>query len=477
VSRRAFFGWAGAAAAAVAAGCSSSSSTVASTAATTATTISTTAPPASSSPSLVAHKYATTVATSGRYIKDQYGNPWMAVGNSPQFGIMNWDLASWDTFIADQTPRGFNASQIHAVLQNAADAETSTAPFGNVNNLGPLNASYWTTVRNVVRKCAAAGITVFLTLIEDYSMGSYVQAASDANCYAFGEALADYIAAEPNVVLVIGNDYAPNATRDGKYAQILAGLTDKGDTHLLTMWLNGHDSNSDTYWDTLPVSGRSLDAGYGTRTTPPYTHSDKAWTLSRTGFPKPHMWFEGWYAAEGSPPPTAKQIRLQYWWEVTWGGLGGAFFGTHATWGSSIADWQTERDADSGLIDGMYDQIGGALAFFGGLTDWQLLQPDRSHAFQTGGRGTYGSDLDSDYATASYVPSGNLAVVYFPTSRGSITFDLTQMEAGTKTAYWVDPVSFAHTAEATPAAPTHPGNNSGGDTDWLLVITNLAAQT
>ena len=81
---------------------------------------------------------------------------------------------------------------------------------------------------------------------------------------------------------------------------------------------------------------------------------------------------------------------------------------------------------------------------------------------------TFRDVLDSDYVTASSTPDGTTALVYVPTSR-EITVDTSRFARQAK-ASWIDPT----TGDRLPARlATHmntPERNSGGDTDWLLLV-------
>lgn len=423
----------------------------------------------------ITNRFVATASTNGHYLKDQLGSAILVCGNSPQNGVVNWTLANWDTFFADQQTRGFNASQIHAVYNFQADAQTSTSPFGNNSTLGSPGANYWATVDSVISKAATYGVTVFLTLIDNITCGASVASTTDANCYSYGTFLGNRYKTASNIVWVVGNDFDSSqyTARNPKYGQMVQGIRDAGDTHLLTVWNNTVAGNDNTYWDSI----QSIDNGYA-YDEPPYPQADTSYALTRTGFPKPFLWFEGTYYGElnalpGPPNATNLELRKLAWWTVTWGGVG-HFFGTNKTWQGTMSQWQTETSGATAI----YSQLARIPALFATLTAWETMVPDRSHVFQTGGRGTFnGGSLDTDtFAAVAYIPSGKVAIGYFPSSRSGITFDTTKL-SGTVTAYWLDPTNGSTSTISNPAAPTYPGNNAAGDPDWVIVFAGTTVVT
>lgn len=425
--------------------------------------------------------FVDTASADGHLLLDQNGDPLLVCGNSPQNWVPNMLLSDFEDFFSDQETRGFNSCQMHLVYNFEADAESGVTPFqtNSTLNVG-THTAYWDTIDAILGLAERYGFTVWGTVLDDITCGSTVASVSDANCFAFGQFLGARYKDTPNIVWVVGNDYSSGDWgRDSKYENIIDGIRDQGDTHLMTLWLDIESSDNNTNWD----SRNDIVLCYR-YDWPPYYQTGDVYQLTRTGFPKPVFWGEGTYYGEKNatttpPLSTDLELRKLAWWGITWGGLGGHFFGTHEVW--SAGDWQSELTAN------IYDQLALIPPLWAGMRDRATLAPDISHAFQTGGRGTFegGSapELDSDnYATATYANGGHAAIVYFPTSRGSITFDTTKL-SGTVTAYWFDPTSGDTTVESTPAAPTHPGTNDAGDADWVLVfessdnLTGTVAQT
>jgi hypothetical protein len=162
-----------------------------------------------------------------------------------------------------------------------------------------------------------------------------------------------------------------------------------------------------------------------------------------------------------------QENRRAGWWAVLSGALGVVYGGPeHASWnigdGGTI-DWSgTEREPPrhTAHIREVLEDL-----------PWHLLATDWDDRVVTAGRGSYG---DADYAIASRATDGSLVAVYMPTAR-TVTVDLGQLR-DTVTARWVDPTTGQ---DAGPAAThpnsgardfTPPGDNSSGDSDWVLLL-------
>ncbi len=124
-----------------------------------------------------------------------------------------------------------------------------------------------------------------------------------------------------------------------------------------------------------------------------------------------------------------------------------------------------------------------------GSRAWYNLVPDQTHAFVTGGYGSFMNGVSgngsgtgnnflftgNNYVTAALTPDGSLGMAYLPQG-GTITVAMTKFQ-NTITARWFDP--SANTFTAIAGSPfsntgtqnfTPPGNNSAGNPDWVLVL-------
>jgi hypothetical protein len=106
------------------------------------------------------------------------------------------------------------------------------------------------------------------------------------------------------------------------------------------------------------------------------------------------------------------------------------------------------------------------------------LVPDQSHSVVTSGYGTFngqlGSFIANDYVTAARTGDGSLVIAYLPKVR-AVAVDMSKL-SGPVTARWYDPSNGNMVAIGVSLANsgtrsfTPPGNNSEGDSDWILLL-------
>jgi hypothetical protein len=173
----------------------------------------------------------------------------------------------------------------------------------------------------------------------------------------------------------------------------------------------------------------------------------------------------------GNAPYTPKILRLEEYWTMT-SGATGQIYGNHYTWTSL---WVADGNLDTTGVTQLQYQT----ALFSAFPWWELV-PDQGHTVVTAGYGTYNATnqaiQNGNYATTAWIPNGTLAITYAPTTT-TLTVNMTKM-GGAVTAQWYDPTNGKYTAiSGSPFANTGtqkfatPGTNSGGDTDWVLVLT------
>ncbi|HEY2987081.1 MAG TPA: DUF4038 domain-containing protein, partial [Candidatus Binatia bacterium] len=154
--------------------------------------------------------------------------------------------------------------------------------------------------------------------------------------------------------------------------------------------------------------------------------------------------------------------RQAYWTNLS--GATGQMYGNKFTW-PFLDGWQDQLDTPGAA------QMGHVAALFE-PRPWQDLVPDQNHTAVTAGFGTFGAN---DYVTAARTPDGRLVMAYIPTAR-TIRVDMSKL-SGLVTARWYDPSAGTFTAvSGSPFANSGsrnfstPGNNFGGDEDWVLVL-------
>jgi len=305
------------------------------------------------------------IHASGRYLTQNDGTPFIAIGDTPWSLPVNCSNAQIDSYLADRAAKGCTA-----ILFEACEKvySSQTPAYNNVDGVAPftvmspvnwvLNNTYWNRVDYIVNAAKAAGMACFITPAytgygsgSDGWLGDY-SGASDATLQAYGAALANRYT-QGNVVWVLGGDDANDAEAAGNYGsgttpnrtkqwQIVLGIRSVRTTDLVT----GHTARNGTG----AVSGEAY----------------KAWTTGYTGFNLNNVYLEESTADGPGVAATA------------YGRSGFPFFMTEAGYQN------IDGSDDSGMIPAIQAVLGGALAgwFAGHDALWHMgsLAPNNSGA-------------------------------------------------------------------------------------------------
>lgn len=459
--------------AAVAVGASRSDEGSSSTPVTSSPTSSRT-PATSSRPSSGPPPFATAVSADGRFLVDQYGDPFLVRGDSPWSLMTDLSAAEVETYLGDRARRGVNAvivSLLGSIANGGPSDDGATydgvTPFVD-GDITRWNEEYWTRARAHVRTAEEHGITVLLYPVDSWVLdNSFVPTDVDA-CTAYGAEVAERFADAPNVLWMAGGDYGPEPEPSGTAVDrcvngVLTGVREQGDQRPFSVQLSDGRpmaSTDNPYWRD------KVDWNFV------YTYAPTHLAVGRARAHEPAIptiFGEGNYERENlheNQATTDETLRRQAAWALTSGAAGDVY-------GSD--DWEF-RDGWEGRLDetGLAD-VGHVRDVFAGLP-WWTLQPDVDGHFLTTGRGRPLSGpevsadvLDSDAATASVAPDGSAAAVYVPTER-ELTIDETVLAPGVRAA-WVDPSTGRERPTTVRPDYRTPGENADGDEDWLLVFS------
>ena len=409
------------------------------------------------------------VSEDGRYLVDEAGDPLLLRAEAVWSAMQTLTPQEIDEHLALRASQGFNGVIMHPFPWSGVDTDSRQTidglePFdGTVAN---LNEEYWERFDAILATAASLGITVFIApigLTWGFEENGYDYDESLAA--QLGEALGARYADTPGIVWMLGMDYdeVDWDTYDPMMMSFIDGLRSAGDEHLVTV----HLFNPSTSHDNVDWRGVSqIELAYTYQ--PTYDTVLRAYTYG-TG---PVVLIEGNYENEnneGGPETTDESLRRQTLWTLTSGGVG-VSYGERHIW-QFIPPWQDVRQTQA-----ITEQT-VAVDLFRSFPWWTLV-PDADGTFLVDGQGEavtagtqedgYADVLESDWATAAISEDGSLAVVYVPTAR-TITLDLSRLAPGVSAA-WVDPVSGARQDTALAEELTTPGENAGGDEDWLLVI-------
>jgi hypothetical protein len=412
------------------------------------------------------------------------GQPVWIQGDSPQAIAVQVSTEDVETYLSDRQARGYNVLWI--ILHDEGDQVKKPNDFYNdppftggvFTNFG---SAYWAHMDDVIRRCAAHGMTVIANATfvgvnakSGYSLND-VLAASDATMTAFGAFLGNRYKNYKNIIWLLGGDANPGVPGlYGKLQDIANGIRSADKVHLITLeGCRSCGGASDA--DHSSVEGTRFVFG----TTPSWLnlnwvyekYADAAAGCNRAiteGLPA--LIGEDWYELEHDM--TSFQLRNETYWEVLSGCSLGRVMGNMPIWtmaglnNTSGKTWQSQLDSPHSVQFAYTGRLMRSRQF------WKLV-PDTTHTYLTSGLGS-GTTLSvlartSDGQTMlAYVPNGN---------RTSVTINLAGITdgGGKVKCWWTNPSTGANTLIGTfsnsgPRAFTPPDS-----TDWVLTLDSNAA--
>lgn len=416
-----------------------------------------------------------------RLLVDQRNAPFLLVGDAAHSLMANVSEADASFYLSNRARNGFNSLWVQLLCVPYCGGRTNGCllngiwPFTNSLSNGEFdlstpNEAYFAHVDTIIRMAATNGIQIMLDPLDT---GALVPTALDngpAKCRAFGRYLGSRYKSFPNLVWLNGNDFQSwqNATNDEVITAIALGIKDRDPKHLQTVELNFQKSSSldDPNW--REIAGVNLAYTY----YPTYAEVLHAYQQSSNApviLGEEHYEFEsvGQEVAEMGAPSV---LRRQEYWAMLSGAVG-QIYGNGYTWPFTNG-WKEHLDSP-GVAQ---LKLGNALFM---AHDWWKLIPDAKHTFVTSGLGSYsasGKVSANFYVTAAVTEDGTCGITYLPQG-GTVTINLASL-SGPVTAKWYDPENGTyHAIEGSPFPNagtrgfTSPGNNSGGDDDWVMVLS------
>lgn len=418
-----------------------------------------------------------------RMLVDQGNAPFLLVGDAAHSLLANLSVADAAFYLADRGTNGFNSLWVELLcvqytggrangsLLDGTLPFTSTLANGEFDLSAP-NEAYFAYVDSIIRMAGTNGIQIMLDPLDT---GGLTQTALDngvAKCRAYGQYLGNRYKNFPNLIWLSGNDFQGwrTAANDAVITAIALGIRDNDTNHLQTVELDYYISSSldDANWK--PIVGLNFAYTY----YPTYAEVLHAYQQSTN---LPVFMGEEHYEFETVGDPNSGQelgtplvLRRQEYWTML-SGAAGQLYGNGNTWPFK-SGWKNYLETTGAR------QLQYVTALFAPRA-WYNLVPDVNHAFLTSGYGTYatsGAVSANNYVTAAITRDGTLAMAYLP-SLGTVTVNLAAM-SGAVSAQWYDPENGTYLAVNGSPFPntgtqnfTPPGSNSGGDGDWVLVVT------
>jgi hypothetical protein len=415
-------------------------------------------------------KFPLAVSDNQRHLEDSTGAPFLVVGDTAWSLVAQLSEADIDRYLDDRAARGFNAIIVnlleHKFASRAPANHQGVRPFPEGLTFLRPNAEYFDYAHRAIEAAHGRGIAVWLCPAYlgwdggDEGFFKEIDAAGQEALRRYGQFVGGRFRDLPNIVWMLGGDYAFPPSHRWLGDVLAAGLRDGGARQLMTAH-GGQTAAVETFGDRDWVAIDTVYSYLGDLRAP--------LRAARARRPRrPFVLIESTYEGEHDAPP--EQIRFQAWAAML-SGAAGQFFGNNPIWhfdGPTLfkyeGSWQTALDAA-----GSRDM--SRLAAFFRSRRWTDLEPAPDGSFAV-------AKDPGPAPIAARTADGTLTIVYVPAHRRGareLRLDIPRTAASIK-AQWIDPASDASPLDVslTPAAEPMqlrtPGRNGAGATDWVLVL-------
>ncbi len=413
------------------------------------------------------------ISANQRCLVDQNDRPFLVVGDTPWSLIAQLDEADIARYLDDRARRGFNSIIVnlleHKFATYAPAKRDGVAPFLKPGDLTQPNPVYFDYAHRAVAAASERGIVVWLCPAYlgwgggDEGFFREIKAAGPAALRNYGRFVGARFNDLPNIVWMMGGDYALPESERWAGAELALGLRDGGAQQFITAH-GGQTSAVETFGDQPWLAVDTV-----------YRYQPDLWRAFQTNYQRrpvrPFVLIESTYEGEHDAKP--EQIRRQAWWAML-GGACGQFFGNNPLWHFDGPGLFPSRVTWQQALDSTGSRDLARLAAFFTARPWHELQPDLDHRLLSSGGGD-----GTRYVAAAQTPDGSLAILYFPAdgqAAREITLDLSRFP-GPVAARWFNPARDAapvpHDRPLSNRAEQPlrtPGDNGTGVNDWALVL-------
>lgn len=411
------------------------------------------------------------LSISGRYLRRANGRPFIIVGDTPWSIEVQLTHAQIDAYLNHRRAVGINAILFELIEHKFSsqtpayrNAASGADPFSTMSPVAwtSPNETYWRTVDYIVNGALSRNIACFVCpAYLGYNGGdegwmSDVTAASDADLQAYGAWLARRYP-QPNIVWVMGGDYAGDSTERTKQWNIVTGMRSVRTDQIITGHPVRADENAYSKWN--GYTGFNLNSIYIPTTN---IADDRAATAYGQGMP--FFTIEGGYeGAEG----TAASIRMAIWQTICSGGCG-HFFGNNPLWGFGEPNFCGGAGAAAALASDLNSTVAQQQAYFARLAssyDLTKLVPTTDASLVSSSLGTSGT---SGRVCPAMSSDGSFALIWTPTV--AVTVVMSNFRQSSVRARWYDPATGTYSNVSG-----QPFSNSGSQTmtpstDCVLVL-------
>lgn len=417
------------------------------------------------------------IAPNGRSLQQADGTPFLLVGDTPWTPEVNLTNAQIDTYLNNRQALGFNTIMFelveHQFTTTPPQNVDGAVPFSSAGNFSTASGVYWDRVVYIVAQAKARGM---LCIIFPAYFGfsgtaegwiSEITADTAGHLQSYGAFLATLLAPYRNYMMAQLGDYVPTSTERDKQANIITGARSVTTTDLYT----GHASRGNTAYATLSVYPEFLSNGVNTIYYGTPNAADAQAAIAMAVSPaKPFFTIEDVY--ENDPGVTAVMVRTSVYSSLLSGAVG------HLSSVSQLWPFGTSTGSGDGLgaahalatflnTTGTQQRI-YAFKLFQSVT-WWLGVPKIDASVVTGPLGTTGTAA----RICPMISSDGTWALIWKNNTSSITVKMASFSK-TMRLRWFDPTNNTFTLVGTFANTvdqvfTHPGNNSAGVDDWVLM--------
>lgn len=411
------------------------------------------------------------VSADKRYLVDAKGQPFLVVGDTAWSLIADLTESDIKRYLDDRKQRGFNALIVNLIENKFATDpprnRAGSAPLTKPGDFATPNPTYFDFAHHVLAMANERGMAIWLCPAYlgwgggDEGFFSQIQAGGAKKLEAYGRYIGKRFADLPNIVWMVGGDYAMPPEHRWAAIDLATAIRAGGARQLFTAH-GGQQSAVDCVGEQPWLNLNNT-----------YSYEKELFRVLRQDYARtptrPFVLIESIYENEHNAPP--EQIRRQAYWSLLCGACG-QFFGNNPIWHFdgpglfAVKDTWREELANVGSRD--MSHLRSAFA----SRAWHRLVPDSK--LVTAGTGDGTSTI-----TAGVTSDGKLAMLYIPsTGRDAreLTVDAGRL-SGKISASWFNPTNGKSTPTASTPIPntgTHtfstPGDNGTGTNDWLLIL-------
>jgi len=407
------------------------------------------------------------VSANRQHLEDSTGAPFLVVGDTAWSLVAQLNQTDIERYLDDRAARRFNAIIVNLLEHKFASHAPATVggvqPFAAGRMFEVPNAEYFDIAHRAVAAAGRRGISVWLCPAYlgwdggDEGFFKEINAAGHDALRNYGRFVGERFKDLPNIVWMLGGDFAFPTSHRWLGDVLAAGLRDGGARQLMTAH-GGQTAAVETFGDGDWIAVDTVYSYLKDLREP--LHAARMRRPQR-----PFVLIESTYEGEHDAPP--EQIRFQAWAAML-SGATGQFFGNNPIWhfdGPTLFKYEGSWQQ---ALDSVGSRDMARLGAFFRSQPWIELQPAAD-----------GQVVTTDTGVAPVAASstdGTITIVYVP-AHSTGTRELLLKSRHANAAQWFDPAGDASPVianidgDAESRLRVHtPGRNSAGATDWVLVL-------